>query len=98
MMGRGGKDSSSRALLESFSTFAAVRKPGSREGRWVRQKGSLITFLKQELYPEAQWDLPDGLDAVYYLREEGGFDGIQLLRLWSEDEKPGQHAGVEKPS
>ena len=93
IMGRGGKGSSSRALLESFSTFAAVRKPGSHNGRWVRQKGSLITFLKKELYPEEPWNLPDGLDAVYYPQGEGGFGAIPFLRLWSEDDKPDQTRG-----
>ena len=97
IMGRGTRDSSPQALLEAFSTFAAVRQPGSREGRWVREKGSLITFLKKELYPEEHWDLPDGLDNVYYQWKERGFGAIPVRRLWLEDEKGGQHGEVEKP-
>ena len=44
-----------RQLLENFSTLLAVKKPGAAEGRVDRRKGSLLGFLKAELYPQTGW-------------------------------------------
>jgi hypothetical protein len=59
------------------------------------RKGSLIAFLKQELYPEADWVLPVGLDSIYYPLADGAFSSAPFLDLWlrqkgtEKDQGPG---------
>ena len=98
IVGRAGKENSFRLLLESFSSILAVKKPDSREGRTVPRKGSLITFLQQELYPEME--LPAaGLDSVYYPASNRSFQSIPFLQLWTERDQADSHlrSGSSKP-
>ena len=98
IVGRTENEGSFRQLLERFSSFLAVKKPDARQGRTVPRKGSLLTFLQQELYPELE--LPTaGLDYVYYPEGDRSFESIPLLQRWTEHDHTGSSpsAGSSKP-
>ena len=98
IVGRTENEGSFRQLLESFSTFLAVKKPDVREGRTVQRKGSLLAFLQQEIYPKVAIPAA-GLDSVYYPAEDRNFQSIPFLQLWTERDQADSHlrSGSSKP-
>ena len=84
--GRPGKEVPFQRLLENYSTLLAVKKPGASQGRIVRRKASVMEFLAEELYPQADWDPPPGLDSVYWTDYEYRIVPIPFLSRWAEEE------------
>ena len=90
LAGSPGKDVPLQRLLENYSTLLAVKKPGVSQGRIVRRKASVMEFLAEELYPQADWDPPPGLDSVYRTDDEGRFVQIPFLSRWTQEESSPQ--------
>ncbi len=89
-----GKDVPFQRLLENYSVLLAVKNPGSREGRIDRRKGSSMTFLKEELYPDAEWELPTGVDSTYWMESETSeMIEFPFLDLWDDHQRLNQ--GIE---
>ena len=76
-------------LLENYSVLLAVKKPGSPEGRIDSRKGSLMTFLKEELYPDAEWELPRGVDSTYWTTPSEEIE-FPFLELWDDHQRSNQ--------
>lgn len=69
-------------LLDRFSTLAAIKLPGSGQGRRHEEPASVLRIVHQTLFPEEKAQIPEGADSAYLFGRQGRLHEIKSTEMW----------------
>jgi hypothetical protein len=73
-----------RAVLNRFSALLAIKPAGSRPGRLVPRRASVVRILAETFAPGDAAKLTDSADQGFLEDSDGNYRMIPILKIWSD--------------